>query len=69
MNTTIETIGLLLEGALEETDDPEVNYKLRAALQLLVVVEEDRAGVHEVLEYADIGDETRRELRELGYIE
>lgn len=38
--TTLDTIDELLEGALNETDDSEVHYKLRNARQLLDVVKQ-----------------------------
>lgn len=67
--TTLETVELLLEGALEGTEDTEVHYKLRTALQLLVVIEEDYLRVHEALENVEIEDDIRQQLQELGYIE
>jgi hypothetical protein len=67
--TTLETIEALLHGALDDTTDPEVEYKIRTALQFLSVVEADDAKVQESLESLDIDAETRESLRDLGYLE
>lgn len=67
--TTIGTIEALLEGVIEETDDPEVHYKLRTALQLLIMMEDENSRVKETLEKSEIGPETREKLHELGYLD
>jgi hypothetical protein len=66
--TTIGTIRTLLENALAETDDSEVRFKLRTALQLLAVVENRQEIASEALENADIEADVRDNLRELGYV-
>lgn len=67
--TTIGTIETLLEGAIEETEDSEISFKLRSALQLLFVIEEQHVAAREAIEEAEIDDEIREDLRELGYID
>jgi hypothetical protein len=68
-NTPLETVGALLEGVLAETEDADVHFKLRTALQLLVVALDDRDRATETLAEADLDDELRERLRELGYVE
>lgn len=58
------------KGAINETDDSEVHYKLRSARQLVQVVEQH----HKDLADEDITDavedeEILDELRDLGYVE
>jgi hypothetical protein len=67
--TTVETINTLLESALEMSDDPEVNYKIRTALQLLYVGREEHEQLAEALETADVDDDLRETLTDLGYLE
>lgn len=68
-NTTVETVRRLLEGALEDVDDPDVAFKLRSALQLLVLIEEQTEEARNTLEEADVEEDVRENLRELGYLE
>jgi len=63
---TIETIRSLLTWALEHTDDDEVHYKLRTALQLLEVHQRD---VDRLQEAATDDAELRGRLQDLGYLE
>jgi len=67
--TTVETIDTLLESALEMSDDPEVNYKIRTALQLLYVGREEHEKLTEALDTADLDDDLRSTLADLGYLE
>lgn len=67
--TTPETLRTVLEGALDEVDDPEVAFKLRTAIQLLDVIEEQHAEIRDALSDADVGAELRANLQTLGYIE
>lgn len=67
--TTIGTIETLLESAIEETDDSDISFKIRSALQLLMVVEEQHVAARDALEEADIDDEVRADLRDLGYLD
>jgi len=67
--TTIGTIETLLEGAIEETDDSDISFKIRSALQLLMVVEEQHVAARDALEEAEIDDEVRAGLRDLGYLD
>jgi hypothetical protein len=67
--STIDTVRQLLNGSLERTDDPEVGFKLRTALQLLSVVEERDQRLREDLEGAALSDEVVQRLDELGYLD
>lgn len=51
-DTTIETTRALLEGALDQTGDAEIQFKLRTALQLLVIMDEQHETAREALEDA-----------------
>lgn len=62
---TLTTIETLLESILEETEGPEVHYKLRTALQLLEV---HRSDIHRIKEAAKVDPKLEDRLRELGYI-
>ncbi|AZH26949.1 hypothetical protein [Haloplanus aerogenes] len=66
--TTIDTVRTLLESSVAETDDPEVHFKLRTALQLLAVIDRQQEVASEALENAEIEAKTRENLRELGYL-
>jgi hypothetical protein len=67
--TDIGTIETLLESSIEQTDDPEIKYKLRQALQLLVFVEEHHVEARQVLTDAEISGDVRENLADLGYID
>ncbi|MFD1586142.1 hypothetical protein ACFR9U_04045 [Halorientalis brevis] len=63
---TLETIRTVLESLLDETEDAEVHYKLRTALQLVEVQQSDLTQLEEV---ADEDSELWERLSELGYVE
>ncbi|RLM56671.1 hypothetical protein DVK02_09255 [Halobellus sp. Atlit-31R] len=63
---TIETVRTLLRGALESTDDTEVHFKLRTALQLLDVHEND---IDRLQEAAESDEGLQERLDDLGYLE
>jgi len=65
-NRTLDTIETLLESLLEETDDADIHYKLRTALQLLDV---HRADLTDLDEVADEDTELQERLRNLGYVD
>lgn len=67
--TTVETIDELLAGAIEDTDDEDVHYKLRNARQLLEVVRTRHEQLDEAIDEADVDSEVLENLRELGYVE
>jgi hypothetical protein len=67
--TTVRRIHDLLDAALRATDDDEVRFRLRTAIQLLEVVEENHGRANEVLADLDLETETRERLAELGYLE
>jgi hypothetical protein len=59
----------MLESVLKEATDPEITFKLRTALQLLVLIEEQQAGARSALAAADLDAELRENLRDLGYLD
>ncbi|MFB6107559.1 MAG: hypothetical protein ABEJ82_01805 [Haloplanus sp.] len=66
---TINTLRQLLDGALDHADDEKARYRIRTALQYLVVLERERALEHEAVEAAaHEDDELRERLTELGYL-
>ena len=67
--TTTDTIRAILQSVVDEVDDSEFGFKLRSALQLLDVIEEQHEGARETLEDAELEDEVRENLRELGYLD
>lgn len=66
---TTDTIARLLENTIEETEDSEVHYKLRTALQLLDVVEKREERAIDLLTHEEFDDELRGRLEELGYLD
>jgi hypothetical protein len=69
MTTTVERIQELLDAVLQDTTDEEARFKLRTAIQLLEVIEENHGQANEVLENLEIETETRDRLVQLGYLE
>ena len=67
--TTIDTIRTLLESAVAEADDSEVQFKLRTALQLLAVIDREHDVASEALANAEIDPGVREDLHELGYVD
>jgi len=67
--TTIDTIRTLLESAVAEADDSEVQLKLRTALQLLAVIDREHDVASEALANAEIDPGVREDLHELGYVD
>lgn len=64
-NETLGTVRQLLTAVLDETEDTEVNFKLRTALQLLDAHENDLGHLQDI---ADDDAELRDRLRDLGYL-
>ena len=67
-DSPLDTIRQLVESAIEATDDSDVHYKLRTACQLVDVVEYHHEDLLESLEDANLDDELRDELRDMGYL-
>jgi predicted solute-binding protein len=67
--TTLETIDELLQGAVEDTEDSEVNYRLRTARQLLEVIRMEYEEIDDIIAESEVDDEVLADLRDLGYIE
>lgn len=66
--TAIDTIETMLENAMAETDNSEIRFKLRTALQLLTAVVEQKKVAREALEDCEMEEELRQRLHDLGYI-
>ena len=62
---TLATIDTLLRSVLDETDDSDQSYKLRTALQLLEVYQDNTRRLRKAAE-ADAN--LRERLEELGYL-
>lgn len=65
--STTETVRMLSVTVLEELDDPELQYRLWTALQLLSVVEEQSGVTKDVIANTDLDSGIRDRLRQLGY--
>lgn len=62
----LDTVETLLRTLLDETEGPEVHYKLRTALQLLAVHRQEVRGLKAA---AGEDEDLEARLRELGYID
>lgn len=66
--TTVERIRQLLEAVLNDVDDDENRYRLRAALQLLSFIEERQEAANKALADCELDEQTLAALRRLGYL-
>ena len=66
---TCETIASLLGSVQEEIDDPELEFKLRTARQLLLACKAENLTYRATLEEADLDEATTERLVELGYLD
>jgi len=72
MQTTLDTIDELAQGAIDDVADPDVRYKLRTIQQLIRALEQRDKDVVELLDNRmdEINDEEVIEtLRSVGYLE
>lgn len=67
--TVLGAATAMIGGVLEETEDPEKKYKLRSALQLLTILEDNRAQTRTLLGEADLDPGLAERLGELGYLD
>ncbi|SMP18264.1 hypothetical protein SAMN06265347_106139 [Halobellus salinus] len=67
--TTGERAAELINGVLQETDDDEQRFKLRTALQLLDMIQEQHEVAGQALADSELDEGTRENLRGLGYLE
>lgn len=67
--TPLDAVEALLERLLAQTDDAETQFTLRTALQLVVVARDEHDRAAETLEAADLDDDLREHLQELGYLD
>lgn len=67
---TVDSIETLLEGVLEETDDSEVHFKIRTALQFLSALRAQHQDELELIENSgEIDSDVFENLRKMGYVE
>lgn len=66
--TTIDALRDILQSLLEETENDDISFKLRTALQLLVVIEDQHQMAQRAVDEADLDPEIRESLRKLGYM-
>ena len=59
----------MLEGVLNDVDDPEMKYKLRSARQLMLVVQQRHDTLDEAIDTAVDDEAILSNLRDLGYID
>ncbi len=62
---TLATIETLLKSVLDETDDPDKSYKLRTALQLLEIHQDNTERLREA---AEADADLQERLHQLGYL-
>ena len=67
--TTLETIDELLEGAFADVDDPDVQYKLRNARQLVRVIQQRHDTLDAAIDETVTDEALMNTLRDLGYVE
>lgn len=67
--TTVDALRDILKSLLEEAEDEDVSFKLRTALQLLVVMEDRQELARSAIDQADLDPAVRESLRKLGYID
>jgi hypothetical protein len=67
--TTTERAAELIRGVLQDTDDDENRFKLRTALQLIELIDEQHELAVQTINDSNIDEQTRENLRELGYLE
>lgn len=66
---TFKTINELLDGALADVDDSEVQYKVRSAQQLLGVIQQQHDDLDKAVVDAVSDEELIENLRDLGYLD
>ena len=68
-DSSLDTIQQLVNGAIEEEDDSEINFRLRTASQLVDAVERHEENLSETLDNASLDHEVEDKLSEMGYIQ
>jgi len=64
-----DTVQAMLASVQEEVGDSELIFKLRTARQLVMVCEENMNTLEEAVAEAELDEETRKKLRQLGYLD
>ena len=64
-----DTVQTMLASVQEEVDDSELIFKLRTARQLVMACEENMNTLEEAVAEAELDEETREKLRQLGYLD
>lgn len=66
--TAIERAIELTGGVLEDTDNDEFNFRLRTAIQLLQIIEEQHSTASDILKDCNLDEQTQENVEELGYL-
>jgi hypothetical protein len=66
---TYEHIDTMLKSVQQDVTDSELRFKLRTARQLCDAMKEQYIQGQQVIEKADIDEETIESLRELGHLD
>ncbi|TKX72946.1 MULTISPECIES: hypothetical protein [Halorubrum] len=66
---TYEHIDTMLKNAQQDLTDSEIRFKLRTARQLCDAMKRQYTEGQQVIERADIDEETIESLRDLGYLD
>lgn len=66
--TAIERAIELTGGVLEDTDNDEFNFRLRTAIQLLQIIEEQHSTASDILKDCNLDEQTQEHLEALGYL-
>jgi hypothetical protein len=69
VDTTVKHVKVLVESVLAETNDKDHQFRLRTALQLLELIEEQQDAADKALADCEMDEQTRQNLRKLGYLE
>jgi hypothetical protein len=69
VDTTVKHVKVLVESVLVETNDKDHQFRLRTALQLLELIEEQQDAADKALADCEMDEQTRQNLRKLGYLE
>lgn len=66
--TAIERAIELTGSVLEDTDNDEFKFRLRTAIQLLQIIEEQHSTASDILKDCNLDEQTQENLEELGYL-
>jgi len=67
--TVADTVDSILERVEGRVEDPDLAFDVRTARQLVVLLGEELDLAHEAIDDADIDEDLREDLRDLGYLD